>query len=44
VIASAAELGGATVLKATFAAFDEGVSDQLVARIAELGLEPGAAG
>lgn len=43
-ITSAAQLDGAPVLKATFAAFADGVVDQLVHDVAALGLLPGAAG
>jgi Cof subfamily protein (haloacid dehalogenase superfamily) len=44
VISRAAELDGAAVLKATFAAFDPDTVPEVVAAIEELGLRAGAAG
>jgi Cof subfamily protein (haloacid dehalogenase superfamily) len=44
VLGSAADLGGADVLKATFAVFDHAGTDAIVAAIAAAGLAPGAAG
>lgn len=43
-ITDAAELEGAPVLKATFAAFADGVVDQLIEQVSALGLLPGPAG
>lgn len=44
VIASADELAGAAVRKATFAVFSPGITDRLCERVAAIGLLPGPAG